>query len=128
MASRTTYPIDTSKPETTILTAKLTGGGAAASLVNDEASRPGGGEIVSATYTGTGKYNVVFRHSYPTIAAYPTFAFVATTDGLKGQCSAIDVVAKTAAIEIYVGSTPTDLATTDKMSVTWAVRNLPEGV
>jgi hypothetical protein len=122
MASRTNYPLETAKPETVFLTAKLTGGGAATSLVNAEASRPGAGEIVSATYTGTGKYSVVFRH------AYPMFAFVGTTDGLIGQCSAINVVAKTASFEFYVGSTPTDLATTDNVSITWAVRNLPEGV
>jgi glutamine cyclotransferase len=128
MASRTTYPFETAKPETVLLTAKLTGGGAATSLVNDESSRPGAGEIVSATYTSTGKYSVAFRHKYPTIAAYPTFAFVGTTDGLTGQCSAINVVAGTASIEFFVGTVPTDLATTDKVSVTWAVRNLPESV
>lgn len=128
MASRTDYPISTHRIETVLLTAKLTGGGAATSLVADESAQPGAGEIVSATYSATGKYNVVFRHKYPQILAYPTFSFVGTTDGLVGQCSAIDVTAGTAAIEIYVGSTPTDLATTDKVSITWVVRNAPAGV
>lgn len=121
--NRTTYPINTPKSEVDILTAKLTGGGAATSLVNADSANQGGGEVVSATYSATGVYTIVFRHKYAALKAAPMFSFVATTDGLTGMCSAIDVAAGTATIEVYVGNTKTDLATTDTMYMTWIVRN-----
>lgn len=123
MAQRTTNQVHTPKSDVHILTAQLTGGGAASSLVNAESAHMGAGEVVSATYSATGKYTVVFRHKYPELKFAPSFSFVGTTDGLNGQCSAIDVAAGTASIEIYVGNTATDLATTDTLYLMWAVRN-----
>lgn len=123
MANRTHRPIETVKDKCVILTAKLTGGGAATSLVNAESANQGGGEVVSATYSATGIYTVVFRHKYNELKAAPICSFVGTTDGLTGMCSAIDVTAGTATLEIYVGNTKTDLATTDTLYMTWVVRN-----
>lgn len=120
---RSTHPVDTAKDKVVILTAKLTGGGAGLSLVNADSAKAGAGEVVSATFTATGKYDVVFRHKYPELKAAPVCSFVATTDGLVGQCSAIDITAGTAALEIYVGNTATDLATTDTLYLTWVVRD-----
>lgn len=121
--NRTTHPIETPKDKVIVLTAKLVGGGAATDLVNGDSAKMGGGEVVTATYTATGKYTLAFRNKYPELKAAPICSFVATTDGLVGQCSAIDVAAGTASLEIYVGNTATDLATTDTLYLTWVVRN-----
>lgn len=123
MANRTHRPIETVKDKCVILTAKLTGGGAGTSLVNADSATQGGGEVVSATFSATGIYTIVFRHKYFELKAAPICSFVATTDGLTGMCSAIDVTAGTATLEIYVGNTKTDLATTDTLYLTWIVRN-----
>lgn len=120
MANRSTHEIRGTRTEIQILTARLTGGGAAGNLTPLSTTN---GEVVTAVNTGTGKYTLTFRHSYPQLRAAPICSFVGTTDGLVGQCASIDVTAKTAALEIYVGSTPTDLATTDEISLTWIVRN-----
>lgn len=120
---RSHHPVQTAKDSVVVLTAKLTGGGAATSLVNADSSNVGGGEVTSATYTATGKYSVVFRHKYPALKAAPICSFVGTTDGLTGMCSAIDIAAGTASLEIYVGNTATDLATTDTLYLTWVVRD-----
>ena len=124
MANRTHHPIECAKSDMVILTAKLTGGGAAADMVNADSAHQGAGEIVSAVYAAaTGVFTVTFRHAYPELKFAPIFSVVGTTDGLHGMCSAIDVAAKTATFEIYVGSTKTDPATTDTLYVMWAVRN-----
>lgn len=120
---RSHHPVETAKDRVVVLTAKLTGGGAATSLVNADSANRGAGEVVSATYTATGKYTLAFRHKYPELKAAPICSFVGTTDGLSGMCSAIDIAAGTASLEIYVGNTATDLATTDTLYLTWIVRD-----
>lgn len=120
---RSHHPIETAKDRVVILTAKLTGGGAATSLVNADASNRGAGEVVSATYTATGKYSVVFRHKYPELKCAPVGVNVGTTDGIVIQWSAIDITAGTGSLEVYVGNTATDLATTDTLYLTWVVRD-----
>ena len=120
-ANRGTNEIETPHTSAQILFANLIGGGAG-NLTLD-ASETLYGEIRSGTRTGAGKYDIVFKYGYPKLLCAPVFSFVGTTDGLIGQCSAINVVAGTASFEFYVGSTPTDLATTDTVYVTWAVRN-----
>ena len=120
-ANRGTNEIETPHTSAQILYASLVGGGDG-NLTLD-ASETLYGEIRSGTRTGAGKYDIVFKYGYPKLLCAPVFSFVGTTDGLTGMCSAINVVAGTASIEIYVGSTPTDLATTDTVYVTWAVRN-----
>jgi hypothetical protein len=120
-ANRSTYIIETPRTSVHLLFANLIGGGAGnLTLSTQEALN---GEVISGTRTGAGKYDLVFRYSYPELKHAPGFTFVGTTDGLNGQCSAFDAVAGTASIEIYVGSTPTDLATTDTVYIAWAVRN-----
>lgn len=122
MANRTHHPLDTVKSDSVLLTAKLTGAGAA-DLVNAESANNGGGEIVSAVRTGAGKYTVTFRRLYPALKFAPAMSFVGTTDGLVAQFASIDVTTGTGALEVYVGSTPTDLATTDTIYLMWLVRN-----
>lgn len=118
---RSTNPISTPRTDVRVLFANLIGAGAANLTMNAQEAL--NGEIVSATRTNTGKYDLAFRYSYPELKQAPVFSFVGTTDGLVGQCSAIDIVAGTASIEIYVGSTPTDLATTDTVYLQWSARN-----
>lgn len=122
MASRTDYEIHTPKTEAVLLTAKLQGAGAA-DAVNAESANQGGGEVVSAVRTGTGKYTLTFRRLYPALLAAPHYSFDGTTDGLVAQSNGINVATGTCALEVYVGSTPTDLATTDFCYLTWIVRN-----
>lgn len=123
MAHRTHHLLQCAKSDMVLLTAQITGGGAAANCVNAESANAGGGEVVSCTYSATGIYTIVFRHKYPELKFAPTFSFIGTTDGLNAQCTAVDVAAGTATIEVYVGSTKTDLATTDTMYMLWGVRN-----
>lgn len=122
MANRSTHPLSCAKPDTQMLSGQLTGGGVGLSLVvagvNTAAS-----DIVSATWTATGKYSVVFRYSYPELRSAMAPAFNGTTDGLVGQWNGFDPVAKTAALEVYVGNTATDLALTDTVYLNWVVRN-----
>lgn len=121
--NRSVHDLECVRPDMQIITARLTGGGAAADLVNADSGHLGGGEVTSATYTATGKYTLALKYVYPELKVAPICSFVATTDGLVGQCSAIDITAGTASLEIYVGSTPTDMATTDTIYLTWIVRN-----
>lgn len=107
-----------------LITAKLTGGGAATAMVNAESANRGGGEVVTAAYaSATGVFTLAFRKSYPELKSVLGVQVVGTTDGLRGQFSAIDVVAQTATLEMYVGSTKTDPATTDTIYINLLVRN-----
>ncbi len=118
MANRTHYSLDTVKSDAVLVTAKLVGAGTTLDLVCT-----GHDDIVSAVYSATGVYTVTFRHSYPELKSVVACPVVGTTDGLFAMFSAIDVVAKTATIEFYVGSTKTVLATTDTCYVNLLVRN-----
>ena len=121
MAQRTTYPIESPRTSVQVLHAHFTGAGAANGTL--DAQEALNGEIVSATWSSTGVYALVFRHAYPELKGAPICSFIATTGGLDGQCSAIDVTAKTATLKIYAGTTLTDLTTNDTVYLTWAVRN-----
>lgn len=123
MANRTTYPVVGVKTDLQLITAKLTGGGAAASMVNAESSNLGGGEVASATYSATGTYAIVFRHSYPQLKSVISVECVGTTAGLRGRFTAIDVKAKTATLLMEVGATATDVALTDTVYINLLVRN-----
>lgn len=123
MANRTTYPVATTRTETELLYATLTGGGAATalSMTTQEAAN---GEIVSAEHAGAnGTYTIVFRHLYPLLKCSPNFRFVGVTDGFNGHCSAIDVAAGTATFVFCVSTTATDLPTTTTVHIDWVVRN-----
>lgn len=123
-ANRSTHPINTPKSEAVLLTAKLTGGGAAGDMVNAESANQGGGEVSACVYnSATGKFAVTFRHTYPSLLCAPVVTVVGTTDGLHGMFSAIDITAGTAVLELYVGNTATDPATTDTIYFMWVVRN-----
>lgn len=119
MSNRSTHPVETPRSACHLLTAALVGAGGTDDLVVSETN----GEIVSATYSATGVYLITFRHSYPELKSILGCEVVGTTDGLRGQFAAIDVAAKTATLEIYVGSVKTVLATTDTMYVNLLVRN-----
>lgn len=121
MAQRHGHPITTPKNEVQLITAQLTGAGAA-NMVNAESANFGGGEVVTATRTGVGKFTLTFRWPYPQLKSC-WFGVVGTTDGLHAQFASIDVLNKTAALETYVGSVATDPATTDTVYVNMLVRN-----
>lgn len=123
MAERTHRPLETSKHKAVVLFAKLTGGGAAASLTVSDSGGQLPGEIVSATYSATGTFTVVFRHKYLRLLSAPVFSFVGANPGMTGKCTAIDVSAGTATFLISYSTTPTDPATTDTIYVTWTVAN-----
>lgn len=119
--NRTTYAVETPRTCVQTLYATLTGAAAAdLTLGTQEALN---GEIVSAVRTGAGKYTVTFRYVYPELKRAPVFGFVGTTDGLIAQFASLDITTGTGALETYVGSTPTDLATTDTITIDWVVRN-----
>lgn len=118
MAHRSTHPVETVKDQCHIVTAKLVGAGGTDDLVCT-----GSDDIVSATYSATGVYIIAFRHSYPELKSVLSCPVVGTTDGLFAMFSAIDVEAKTATIEFYVGSTKTVLAATDTCYVNLLTRN-----
>lgn len=121
MASRTTYPEETPRTQTHRLYAHFTGGGTGnATLVGPEALN---GEIVSITRTGVGTHKVVFRYDYPRLKDGFKFSNVGAQANLNGRCTTVDVTAKTATFQFCVGASPTDIAATDVVYVTWAVRN-----
>lgn len=122
MADRSTHLLRTPKSDVHLLTAALQGAGAA-NMVNAEAANMGGGEVVSATRTGAGIFNLVFRHSYPELKSVCEPGVIGTTAGLRGRFSAFNAQAKTATLRLEVGAVATDPAATDFVYLTWAVRN-----
>ena len=120
MAHRSTHPVNVVLDSCEVICMKLVGGGAATDMSTPV--NPGPNDCVLADYTATGKFTLTFRHSYPGLIGV-AFGTVGTTDGLRGQFASIDVVAKTAALELYVGNTATDPATTDTIYVWLFVRN-----
>lgn len=120
-ANRSMHPVETVKTDVKWLTAKLTGGGAGDLVVADPVS--GNSDVVTAVRTAAGKYTITTRYVYPQLLVAPWFAFDGTTDGLVGQSNACVVTTGVYPIEIYVGSTATDLATTDTIYMCWVVRN-----
>lgn len=109
------------------LFAKLTGGGAAADMVNADSAINGGGEIVTAVRSALGTYTVTFRKNWSQLLYSPNFAFVDSTAtniaGLDGNCTAIDVTAGTATFTFSQNSTTlVDIPTTTTVYVRWTVR------
>jgi hypothetical protein len=120
MANRSNHPVSTPKSECHLLTAILVGGGAAQDMTTPETD----GEVVTAVYAAaTGVYTIAFRHLYPELKSVLGVQVVGTTDGLRGQFLEIDVAAGTATLEMYVGSTKTDVALTDTVYINLLVRN-----
>jgi len=110
------------KDQLVLITAELTGAGAA-DMTNAESADFGGGEVSAATRTGAGKFTLTFRKKYPQLKAGMAPLVVGTTDGLVAQFASIDLSAGTAALETYVGSTPTDPASTDTIYLCLIARN-----
>lgn len=122
-ANRTTSPVSTPRTDTVTLFAHVTGGGAATSCTLDAQSALNG-EILTLAYVSTGLYNGTLRYKYPVLSGAPIISFGgATTAGIMGIVTAIDVTAATFTAKFYVGNTLTDLATTDIPYFTWSVRN-----
>lgn len=119
-------PVETPRTKVVQLFATLTGGGASTSLVNSDAAVNGGGEIVSATWTTTGTYSVVFAKKWPQVLCLPDFSFLDATasnvSGMNGICTAFSATAGTATFVFAVNTTPTDLLTSTTVTVNWAVR------
>lgn len=119
MANRATHPLNTVKSDCTLVTAKLVGAGAADMTIPEDAS-----DIVSCTRSGAGVFALVFRHSYPELKSIVGLNFgPRATDGLKASFSAIDVTAKTATLQIEVGTTDTDPAAGDTLHINLLCRN-----
>lgn len=120
-------PIETPRTYVVDLFAKLTGGGAAADLVNADSAINGGGEIVTAVRSGLGTYTVTFRKQWPQLLDAPRFSFIDATAtviaGLDGACTAFDSAAGTATFVFSQNSTTlVDLATTTTVYARWSVR------
>lgn len=122
MAQRYGYEITTPKNECQLITAKLTGAGAAA-MVNAESANYGGGEVVSTARSGVGTHSIVFRHSYPQLKSIVAITILGTTAGLRARFTALDVTAKTATLTFEVGAVATDPAATDTVYLNLLVRN-----
>lgn len=121
------HPLNTPRTYTVTLYAKLTGGGAAADMVNAESAVNGGGEIATAVRSGLGTYTITFRKFWPQLLGAPKFSFVDATAtniaGLDGAVTAIDVTAGTATFVFSQNSTTlVDIATTTTVYVNWTVR------
>lgn len=122
-ANRSTNPVLTPRTEVYTLFASVIGGGAATSCTLS-AQEALNGEITALTYVSTGVYTGTFRFVYPELKGAPIVSFGgATTAGIMGIVTAIDVTAGTFTAKFYVGNTLTDLATTDLPYFTWSVRN-----
>lgn len=123
MAHRQHRNYEHSKYKAIELTARLRGGGAGQDLTveDDGGSLPS--EIVSATYSATGTFTIVFRYDYYLLLKAPTFSFVGPNGGMNGKCTAIDVTAGTATFLLAYSTTPTDPSTSDYIYVSWTVSN-----
>lgn len=120
-ANRTTYDVEAPRHALQIVSAVLIGGGAGdLTMSTQDASN---GEVLSAVRTGTGRYTVSFRYNFPKLYAVQAPAFVGPTNGLIGKWASFDIANGTAALEINVGVTPTDLPATDAVHLTWFPRN-----
>lgn len=115
------YPVETTQTYTVDVYAHLTGGGVGASLVNADSALRGSGEIVSATWTSTGTYSVVFRKAWPAFLQPPQAIFVGATADFNLQISAFDPAAGTATFIFNSNTTPTDVATTTEVYLRWTV-------
>lgn len=117
------YPHQVTRAHTVECFAQLTGGGVGTDLVNADSDDPGSGEIVSATWTSTGTYAVVFRKLWPELLYPPQAVFVGATADFNLEVSAIDVTAGTATFVFNSNTTPTDVDTTTTVYIRWVVRS-----
>lgn len=117
MGNRSHHPVEIGAlSEAKLLAGHFTGAGGADMVFK-------AGDIVTATRTATGTFNLKFRYKYPQ-RIYPFEpGIVGTTTGLGAICTAWDPVAGTATIVFSVGSVATDPATTDEVFLLFLVRN-----
>lgn len=122
-ANRTTNPVTTPRTDVQFLFATFTGAGAANCTFSSQEAL--NGEVTAVTFSGsTGIYNGTFRYVYPKLKAAPICSSRAEgTAGIFCKVTAIDVTAGTFTLKAYVGNTLTNLATTDTIDMSWAVRN-----
>lgn len=118
MANRSTFPVQTPNRDTHVLYAQLVGAGAA-NMTIAAADK----EIVSATRTGTGIFDIVFKHAYPVGTGLIGCGVLGTTTGLVAILTAWAPQSKTATVKFSVGAAATDPALTDNVTLTFAVRN-----
>lgn len=119
------HPVETPRTHVVELYATLTGGGAAANMVNADSAVNGAGEIVSAVYAGsTGTYTITFRKLWPQLLYPPIATFIGATADFNLTVSAIDVTAGTATFVFNSNTTPTDVATTTTAYIRWTVRSV----
>ena len=120
MAHRSGSPLETPRRETKILFAKATGAGAADLVVDASADNK---DLESATRTGAGVFDLVFRHKYPEEVCPLSPGVVGTTTGLVAIFTAWDSQAGTATVKFSVGGVATDPAATDLIHFAFVVRN-----
>lgn len=116
MASRSTHPLDCRKHSSVLIDGKMTGAGAADMVWVD-------GDVLTAVHTGTGIFNLTFRHAYPVGTVPLSPGIVGTTTGLVAIFTAWDPAAKTATVKFSVGGVATDPAATDSVRFAFLVRN-----
>lgn len=120
--NRQTYPATTPRTDTVTLYAHFTG--AAAADCTFDAQEALNGEITALAFVSTGLYTGTLRFVYPELKGAPILSSRAEgTAGIFGKVTVIDVTAGTFTLKTYVGSTLTNLATTDTLDMTWSVRN-----
>ena len=126
MAHKSDFPLDVTKNEVKVIVSRLQGAGAAnmTPVNSGTTAQPiTDNEIVSATRTGTGVFDLVFRRKYPQQYAAQAPAIVGTTVGLMAVFTAWDPAAGTATIAFSIGSVATDPAATDRAHLTFLARN-----
>jgi hypothetical protein len=123
MSNRTRYGVTTRRNEVVQVHAALQGGGAAENMTVNEPGSYEAGDVVSATYTATGTFTIVFRHAYPQLVGGAAPLVVGTTAGMQGRFTAVDPVAKTATLKLEVGDVATDPALTDFVYLNLLARN-----
>lgn len=115
------YEVQAPRTDVKLLYAHFTGNGSGNCTF--DAQEALNGEITALTHTGTGIYSGTFRYGYPELRGAPVLSSRAEgTAGIFGKITAIDVVARTFTLKTYVGNTLTDLASTDTLDMSWAVR------
>lgn len=120
-ANRATHPLHTVKDKVQLITAHMTGDGAA-DLVNADADNLGGGEITIGDRQNTGEYDLTFKHSFPSgVPLKPMI--VGTTAGLDARFTAWDPTTGTATVLFEVAAVATDPAATDDIYFAFLMRN-----
>ncbi len=98
MNASTKYPIAGGKTESVLVTARLTGAGAAALVASDASTFRG--EIGTISRTSEGIYALTFANKHAQLLAVGAPTIVGSTAGRKARFTALDVAAGTATLRV----------------------------